>query len=114
MNKKFEICLLTNLLLIGILSILSISFGVKKVPFSIVLDVLNKTVTEGIEYAIVMQRIPRSIFAILAGGALGVSGALMQSITRNPVADPGILGVNMGASLFVVIGLVFFNINLAS
>jgi iron complex transport system permease protein len=50
----------------------------------------------------------------MAGASLGISGALMQSITRNPIADPSILGVNTGASLFVVIGIAFFNINSAN
>ena len=60
---------------------------------------------------VVRERIPRTIFSIMAGACLGVSGALMQSITRNPIADPSILGVNTGASLFVVAGMAFFNIN---
>lgn len=47
---------------------------------------------------------------MLAGAALGMSGLLMQSITRNPIADPSILGVNTGASLFVVCGIAFFHI----
>ena len=66
-----------------------------------------------IEATIILQRIPRTVFGILAGGALGISGALMQSITRNPIADPSILGVNTGASLFVVAGIAFFNITAA-
>ncbi len=63
---------------------------------------------------VVRERIPRTIFSIMAGASLGISGALMQSITRNPIADPSILGVNTGASLFVVIGIAFFNINSAN
>jgi iron complex transport system permease protein len=62
---------------------------------------------------VVMERVPRTIFSIIAGASLGVSGALMQAITRNPVADPSILGVNTGASLFVVSGIAFFHINTA-
>ena len=68
---------------------------------------------DSIEATIILQRIPRTVFGILAGGALGISGALMQSITRNPIADPSILGVNTGASLFVVAGITFFNITAA-
>ncbi|WP_077611293.1 FecCD family ABC transporter permease [Clostridium sp. Marseille-P2415] len=63
---------------------------------------------------VVRERIPRTVFSILAGASLGVSGALMQAVTRNPIADPGILGVNTGASLFVVSGIAFFHINTAS
>lgn len=58
----------------------------------------------------VQSRIPRTILALLAGAALALSGALMQAITRNPLADPGILGVNTGAALLVVCGIAFFGI----
>ncbi|MDO4911333.1 MAG: iron ABC transporter permease [Corynebacterium sp.] len=56
------------------------------------------------------QRIPRTILVILVGMALGVAGALMQSFTRNPLADPGVLGVNAGAAIAVVCAVAFFNI----
>ncbi|KAF0194156.1 MAG: iron complex transport system permease protein [Bacillota bacterium] len=68
---------------------------------------------ETLSEIVVHERIPRTVFAILAGAALGVSGSLMQAITRNPIADPSILGVNTGASLFVVAGIAFFNIGTA-
>jgi len=58
----------------------------------------------------VQSRIPRTALALLAGAALAISGALMQAITRNPLADPGILGVNTGAALAVVIGIAFFGL----
>lgn len=60
------------------------------------------------------KRIVRTIFSLLCGAALGVSGALMQAVTRNPIADPSILGVNTGASLFVVCGIAFLNISSAN
>jgi len=63
--------------------------------------------------AAVAVRIPRTLLAVVAGAALGLSGAVMQGVTRNPLADPGILGVNMGASLAVVIGVAWFNITSA-
>ena len=63
-----------------------------------------------LEVHIVLARVPRTVFGVLAGAALGMSGLLMQSITRNPIADPSILGVNTGASLFVVCGIAFFHI----
>lgn len=50
-------------------------------------------------------RLPRTVIGLLAGAALGLAGVVMQGITRNPVADPGLLGVNAGASLAVVLGL---------
>jgi iron complex transport system permease protein len=50
-------------------------------------------------------RVPRTVLGIVVGAALGVAGALMQALTRNPLADPGLLGVNAGASTAVVIAL---------
>lgn len=52
-------------------------------------------------------RMPRTVLAIVAGIALGVSGALIQGYTRNPIADTGLLGVNAGAS-FAVVSVIFF------
>jgi len=53
-------------------------------------------------------RLPRTVLGIVVGAALGVAGALIQSLTRNPLADPGILGVNAGASLLVVLSITVF------
>ena len=56
-------------------------------------------------------RLPRVLMALLIGAALGVSGAIFQSLTRNPLADPGILGVNSGASFAIVLGAALFGIS---
>ncbi len=55
-------------------------------------------------------RFPRALIACFVGACLGVSGAIMQSITRNPLSSPSILGVNAGASFFVVVGVVFLSV----
>lgn len=55
-------------------------------------------------------RVPRTLLAVLVGAALGAAGALIQAITRNPLADPGILGVSAGAYLTVVVGAAFFGV----
>ncbi|TQV87103.1 FecCD family ABC transporter permease [Aliikangiella coralliicola] len=64
---------------------------------------------ENAHLAMVMETLrgPRTIIAILVGVALGVSATLMQNLTRNPLADPGLLGVNAGAALGVVFGISF-------
>lgn len=56
-------------------------------------------------------RIPRTLLAILVGAGLGLAGAIMQSLTRNPLGDPGILGVNAGASAAVVTGITLIGAN---
>jgi iron complex transport system permease protein len=58
--------------------------------------------------AAVAKRIPRTLLAVIAGAALAAAGVVLQGVTRNPLADPGILGVNMGAWLAVVVGMAFF------
>lgn len=54
------------------------------------------------------QRVPRTIAGVVVGAALAVAGALIQAFTRNPLADPGILGVNSGAAFAIVVGVAFF------
>ncbi len=97
------------LVLLGILC--SIAYGSNSIPIKDVLTYLFNSGSDSFEAAVVYARIPRTVFGVLAGSALGVSGALMQAITRNPVADPSILGVNIGASLMVVIGIAYLNIS---
>jgi iron complex transport system permease protein len=55
-------------------------------------------------------RVPRTIIGLLAGAALGLSGAVLQGVTRNPLADPGIMGVNAGAAAAVVLAITFFGV----
>ena len=112
-KKKFVLVIILYLALLSVIAMFSVSLGVKRIAFSKVMEVIFGNDLDSIEATIILQRIPRTVFGILAGGALGISGALMQSITRNPIADPSILGVNTGASLFVVAGIAFFNITAA-
>lgn len=58
--------------------------------------------------AVVEKRVPRTVAGLLVGAALGIAGAVAQGVTRNPLADPGILGVNQGAALAVVVGITVF------
>lgn len=59
---------------------------------------------------IVTQRVPRTVIGVLAGAALAIAGTLMQGLTRNPLADPGLLGVNAGASVAVLVAVTLFGI----
>lgn len=90
---------------------LSVALGSRTISFSEVLKTLFNDSYESFEANVIRARIPRTVFGVLAGAALGVSGVLMQAITRNPIADPSILGVNTGASLMVVIGMAFFHVS---
>lgn len=64
------------------------------------------------DYDVVRRmRLPRTILGLLAGAALGVAGAVMQAVTRNPLADPGVLGVNAGAAAAVVSAVSFLGVS---
>ncbi|GAA2582450.1 MULTISPECIES: FecCD family ABC transporter permease [Streptomyces] len=59
---------------------------------------------------VVGDRLSRTVLGLLAGAALGLAGAVLQALTRNPLADPGLLGINAGASAAVVTGITFFGV----
>ncbi len=103
-----------SVLLLALCVLASFAFGARNVSFTEVIQTLLHSNKTTLNELVVHERIPRTVFGLLAGAALGVSGALMQAVTRNPIADPSILGVNTGASLFVVSGIAFFNIGTAS
>ncbi|MFC8504205.1 FecCD family ABC transporter permease [Pedococcus sp. NPDC057267] len=88
--------------LVTLAAALSLAVGSRTVPLSTVwATVTARDVTDPLQ-AIVAARVPRTALAVLAGGALGLAGAVMQGLTRNPLGDPGILGVNAGAALGMV------------
>ncbi|MFC8567927.1 FecCD family ABC transporter permease [Streptomyces sp. NPDC057245] len=91
----------------------SLAFGSRDVAFSDVWSALGGA-EQTLEEAAVAKRVPRTLLAVVVGAALAVSGTVMQGVTRNPLADPGILGVNMGASLAVVTAIAHFGLASAS
>lgn len=102
--------LLVGLAAVVVLSILSVSFGVRAVTIDDLLAAFSGQ-NDTIEQAAIIKRMPRTVLALLVGAALALAGATMQAVTRNPIADPGILGVSNGASLAVVIGIAFVGLH---
>jgi len=101
--------LLLLLAALAVLCAFSIGIGTREVATGDILSGLSGRL-ETIGQAAVAVRVPRTVLGLLAGAALGLAGAVMQGVTRNPLADPGILGVNTGASLAVVVGIVWFGL----
>jgi iron complex transport system permease protein len=96
---------------LGAVMVASIAVGSRSIPIGEVLDAVFAFDPSSNEHLIVRTlRVPRTIVGVLVGAALGLSGAVMQGVARNPLADPGILGVNAGASLAVVVGIFVFGI----
>lgn len=95
--------------LLCVAALISLAFGARVTSLAEIAGGLSGKATS-IGEAAVASRVPRTVLAALAGGSLGLAGAVMQGLTRNPLADPGILGVNAGATLAVVIGLAGFGL----
>lgn len=103
MRNKFNLYFYGGIVLILLMIIVSINSGFIKIPVNEVIDTLLGSGTEDNAITIFDFRMPRIIMAVLVGMGIAVSGAILQGISRNPLADPGILGINSGAGLAVVI-----------
>lgn len=107
-KKKTKICLFmilaTIILIVGIG--LSISMGAKEISIQTIVKSVFQS-SDDVNMTIVRDvRMPRALAAVLVGGFLGVSGAIMQGVTRNPIADPSIMGITQGATFSIAIALV--------
>ncbi|MFG1791125.1 FecCD family ABC transporter permease [Nocardia sp. NPDC049149] len=99
------------LVVLGILvvaCVLSLTIGTRDIPVHTVWDALWHFDGSADQLVVRSLRVPRTLLGLLVGMALGVSGALIQAMTRNPLADPGILGVNAGAAFFVALAVTLF------
>lgn len=90
---------------------LSITVGSRDIPHGVVWDSLTAfDATDSRHLLIRDLRLPRALNALVVGVALGVAGAMMQSLTRNPLAEPGLLGINAGAAAAIAVGISFLGI----
>lgn len=92
-------------LLICLLSFLSLIYGAVDIELS---HIFNEKINKVEDFTIYEYRLPRIVLAILVGGMLALSGALVQGVIRNPLASPDILGINHGAGLAAVSFITFF------
>ena len=98
------------LILTCMTAVLSVLVGTRFIDPTTVLSTLTGHGPEGIEGAVIDARITRTLWGLIIGATLGLAGAGMQGITRNPLGDPGILGVNSGAAFAVVTGITFLGV----
>lgn len=102
------------IVVLGVAVLLSLLVGANPLSPASLFDALSGRGTPETDYVLFELRIPRTAVGLVAGAALGVAGALVQAFTRNPLADPGILGVNAGAALAVALGVAFLGLRDAS
>jgi iron complex transport system permease protein len=101
-RSRYVLGLVAAVLVLLVVVVLSIAVGAKQIPFGTVWDALFHFDGSDDQVVVRTLRLPRTILGVLVGAAMALAGALMQALTRNPLADPGLLGVNAGAALAVV------------
>lgn len=103
--------LLALLVLLAVLVLLGMVAGTRPVPLSTTLDALLQFDPGNSDHLLVRHlRIPRTLLAAVVGAALGVAGTVMQALTRNPLSDPGILGVNAGAAVAIAAAITLIGV----
>ena len=104
--RRRRLLVVTALMIALVLVVMaSLAVGAKSIPIGVVWDALWSPTGTQDDSVVRSLRVPRTLLGIGVGIALGIAGALMQGYTRNPLAEPGILGVNAGAAFFVVVGI---------
>ncbi|MDD6769469.1 MAG: iron ABC transporter permease [Inconstantimicrobium porci] len=119
-NKRLSIFVIISLLLLVTGLVLAVRLGSVHIAFTDIYDSIFNY-SESLELMLVRDvRIPRALSVLMTGGILGVTGAMIQGVTRNPIAEPSILGVSQGATLVIAvfyvagIGLSTRNVMIAS
>lgn len=112
--KKQRFILIILLLFIILTTFISIRVGYSSLTYDRILPILFGQGTFKEEFILFSVRLPRILIILLAGMALALSGSILQSITRNDLADPGIIGINSGAGVAIAIFFLFFPIDAAS
>ncbi|MFJ4792633.1 FecCD family ABC transporter permease [Kitasatospora purpeofusca] len=108
-NRTRALGLLAALALLTAAAVLSIAVGAKALSPAEVWHGLTDPASPA--YPVVNRmRVPRTLLGLLAGTALGLAGAVMQAVTRNPLADPGLLGINAGASAAIATAIAFLGV----
>ncbi|MDN5900429.1 MAG: iron ABC transporter permease [Brachybacterium sp.] len=105
MHRSTPLVLAGGLLALAVACLLSLMIGARTVSPSTVVEALRAYDGSLTDHVVIRSRLLRTLAGIAVGAALAVAGAAMQGMTRNPLADPGILGINAGATTAVVAGV---------
>ncbi|AIQ29630.1 iron ABC transporter [Paenibacillus sp. FSL P4-0081] len=107
-NSTFVLKLLVSMILFVIVFALAVRLGAKNVSLADIWSAISNPKATGGDISIIRElRLPREVGGILVGAALAVAGAIMQGLTRNPLADPGLLGLTAGANAALAVSSAF-------
>jgi len=105
--RRLPLILVASVFVLGIVIFLSITWGARSVSLGTIWRAFTDFDPASASQTVIRQmRVPRTVLGVAAGAALGLSGAILQGTTRNPLADPGIMGINAGAAAAIVVGSV--------
>lgn len=110
-DRRGRLLLVAAVALLAVTVVVSLMVGARPVAPWVVIEALFSPDPASADHTVILtQRVPRTVIGILAGAALALAGTLMQGLTRNPLADPGLLGVNAGASVAVLAAVTLWGI----
>lgn len=112
--KKQRLMIFILLVIIALTIVISMGMGTSTLSYNRLLSVLFGQGTFKEEFILFSVRLPRIIITLLSGMALALSGAILQGITRNDLADPGIIGINSGAGMAIAVFFLYFPIHAGS
>ena len=113
--RRARVALAVAVALLLVAVVLSLGVGARPIAPSTIVDALVAPDPADADHIVLLtQRIPRTVIGILAGAALALAGTVMQGLTRNPLADPGLLGVNAGASVAVLASITLLGVTTPS
>ncbi|PFG30905.1 FecCD family ABC transporter permease [Paramicrobacterium agarici] len=104
---RYAIGVAAALMLLAIAVALSLGVGSKPLELAQIMASIGGNGDEYVD-AVLASRVPRTVLGLIVGAALAVAGGVMQGVTRNPLADPGLFGINVGAAGAIVTGIAFF------
>ena len=110
--RRRRLTLVLGLALLLLAVVASLALGSRDIDLGVVWQALvdHQDGAHG-QDVVLDQRLPRTLLGLLVGACLAAAGTVMQGITRNPLADPGLLGVNAGASLLVVLAIAYLGVS---
>ena len=108
-RSRYAMVFILLILAFGLITVLNINTGNVHISLSEIIDILMKKATDTKEYSIIWKiRLPRILMAAILGGALSLSGFLLQTFFENPIAGPFVLGISSGAKMVVALTMIYY------